>query len=126
MILSTLRKNIAFKRSPTWAGLLLILVTFAPVPALAQTVNNFEGLVAKIYGMISSIVPLIVALTLVVFLWGIFQLVRSNSEDARADAIKVITFGVVALFVMVSVWGLVAILNNTFFGGGQLFIPQLR
>ncbi len=106
--------------------ILLILITFAPSLALAQPVNNFEGLVAKIYGMLASIVPLIVALTLVVFLWGIFQLVRSNSEDTRADAIKVITFGVVALFVMVSVWGLVAILNNTFFGGSQLFIPQLR
>ncbi len=126
MTLSTLRKNITLKMGPAWAGLLLILVTFAPIPALAQRVNDFEGLVAKIYGMLSSVVPLIVALTLIVFLWGIFQLVRSNSEDARADAIKVITFGVVALFVMISVWGLVAILNNTFFGGGQLFIPQLR
>ncbi len=107
-------------------GLLLILITFAPIPVFAQRVNDFESLVGKIYGMLSSIVPLIVALTLIVFLWGIFQLVRSNSEDTRADAIKVITFGVVALFVMVSVWGLVAILNNTFFGGSQLFIPQLR
>jgi ABC-type nickel/cobalt efflux system permease component RcnA len=88
--------------------------------------NSFEGLVGKLYGMLASLVPLIIALTLVVFLWGIFQLVRSNSEDTRKDAIKVITFGVIALFVMVSVWGLVAILNNTFFGGGQLFIPQLR
>jgi ABC-type transport system involved in multi-copper enzyme maturation permease subunit len=108
------------------ASALLILIAFSPKLVLAQPVNNFEGLVGKIYGMLSSIVPLIVALTLIVFLWGIFQLVRSNSEDARADAIKVITFGVIALFVMVSVWGLVAILSNTFFGGSQLFIPQLR
>lgn len=88
--------------------------------------NSFEGLVGKIYSMLSSLVPLIVGLTVVVFLWGIFQLVRSNSEDTRADAIKVITFGVVALFIMVSVWGFVALLNSTIFGGSQIYIPQLR
>ncbi len=89
-------------------------------------INTFEGLVGRIYSIIASLVPVIVSLTLIVFLWGIFQLVRSNSEDSRKDAIKIITFGIVALFVMVSVWGLVAILSNTFFGGGGLYIPQLR
>ncbi len=106
----------------------LIFFAFAIIPRIshAQTVSNFEELVEKIYNIISDFVPIIVSLTVIVFLWGIFQLVRSNSEDARADAIKVITFGVVALFVMVSVWGLVAILSNTFFGGSQLYIPQLK
>lgn len=97
-----------------------------PEIGYAQAVGTFEQLVQKIYSIVSSFVPIIVSLTIVVFLWGIFQLVKSNSEDSRADAIKIITFGVVALFVMVSVWGLVAILSNTFFGGSQLYIPQLR
>lgn len=97
-----------------------------PYIADAQAVSTFEGLVGKIYGMLASLVPVIVGLTLIVFLWGIFQLVRSNSEDSRKDAIRVITFGIVALFVMVSVWGLVAILSSTFFGSGRIFIPQLR
>lgn len=105
-----------------------IISAFSLLPqiASAQAVSTFGQLVGKIYGMLSSLVPLIVSLTVIVFLWGIFKLVSSNSEDARKDAIKVITFGVVALFVMISVWGLVAILSNTFFGGSTLFIPQLR
>jgi hypothetical protein len=103
----------------------VLTLSLAPSLASAQAITSFEGLVGKIYGMVASLVPLIVSLTLIVFLWGIFQLVRSNSEDSRKDAIKIITFGIVALFVMVSVWGLVAILSNTFFGGG-IYIPQLR
>ncbi len=106
----------------------VLITSFLALPHIgyAQAVSNFEQLVQKIYNIVSSFVPIIVSLTVIVFLWGIFQLVRSNSEDARSDAIKVITFGVVALFVMVSVWGLVAILSNTFFGGSQLYIPQLK
>lgn len=110
----------------TFGSAFTLVIAVLPHVASAQPVSDFPSLMGKIYSILASLVPIIVALTLIVFLWGIFQLVRSNSEDAREDAIKVITFGVVALFVMVSVWGLVAILNNTVFGGSQLYIPQLR
>lgn len=99
-------------------------VIATPTLALAEA-NDFKGIVHIIIGLITSLIPLIVALTLLVFIWGIFQLVRSNSEDTRKEAIAIITYGVISLFVMVSVWGLVSILTSTFFGGG-LIIPQLR
>jgi uncharacterized membrane protein len=109
-------KNIAF-------NLALFFVT-VPLFASAQA-YDFRSLVAMFIDMIKTLVPLIVGLTLLYFIWGIFQLVRSNSEDARKEAIGVITYGIVSLFVMISVWGLVSILTSTFFGGG-LVIPQLR
>jgi high-affinity K+ transport system ATPase subunit B len=107
----------------------LLLITF-PMPAAAQYSSggkayDFSSLVALFIGMIKTLVPLVVGLTLLYFIWGIFRLVQSNSEDSRKEAIGVITYGVVSLFVMVSVWGLVSILTSTFFGGG-LIVPQLR
>lgn len=106
--------------------LALFSLVLLPNITYAQGQNTFAGLVSRIYQLLASLVPIIVSLTLVVFLWGIFRLVQSNSEDSRKDAIKVITFGIIALFIMVSVWGFVAILSNTFFGGRVLLIPQLR
>jgi hypothetical protein len=103
---------------------LLSLIALTPILTFAQA-RDFRGLVQIIIDLIKSLVPLIVALTLLVFIWGIFQLVRSNSEDSRKEAIAVITYGIISLFVMVSVWGLVSILTSTFFGGA-LIIPQLR
>ena len=102
----------------------LFLVT-VPLFASAAQAYDFRSLVAMFIDMIKTLVPLIVGLTPLYFIWGIFQLVRSNSEDARKEAIGVITYGIVSLFVMISVWGLVSILTSTFFGGG-LVIPQLR
>jgi uncharacterized membrane protein YozB (DUF420 family) len=104
----------------------ILLLTLIPSIASAQAVTTFEGLVGRVYSMLSMIVPIIISLALIVFLWGIFLLVKSNSEKGRADAINIITFGIVALFIMVSVWGFVALLSNTFFGTGALYIPQLR
>lgn len=105
-------------------GFLAIAVIFLPHQASAQA-YDFRTLVAMFIDMIKTLVPLVVGLTLLYFIWGIFQLVRSNSEDSRKEAIGVITYGIVSLFVMVSVWGLVSILTSTFFGG-SLIIPQLR
>ena len=102
-------------------GLLLILPSYAS----AAVAYDFASLVGLFISMIQTLVPLIVGLTLLYFIWGIFQLVRSNSEDSRKEAIGLITYGIVALFVMVSVWGLVSILTSTFFGT-SLVIPQLH
>ncbi len=105
------------------------LATFlVPSVTFAAQAKDFKGVVSIIIDLIRSLVPLVVALAMLVFIWGVFQLVRSNSEDARKEAIGIITYGIVSLFVMVSVWGLVGILTSTFFSGGLTggFPPQLK
>lgn len=73
------------------------------------------GVIAWIGALINQLLPLIISLTVLVFVWGLFKLVMAgDSEDARAEARGYITWGVVALFVMVSVWGLVNILVRSF------------
>lgn len=104
---------------------LAVLLLITPQLVSAQMVYDFGSLVGLFIGMIKTIVPLIVGITLLYFIWGVFQLVRSNSPDSREEAIGYITYGIVALFVMISVWGLVSILTSTFFGGAMI-LPQLR
>ena len=123
MNIKSISKNIKDNAAHVVAPISLLLITF-PTFTLAVA-YDFASLVAMFIDMIKTLVPLIVGLTLLYFMWGIFQLVRSNSEDSRKEAIGVITYGVVSLFVMISIWGLVSILTSTFFGGG-LVIPQLR
>ncbi|HEY1036994.1 MAG TPA: hypothetical protein VGE62_00265 [Candidatus Paceibacterota bacterium] len=96
-----------------------------PELASAQVIQNFGDFIKAILGLVQMLIPLVVALTLLVFMWGVFQLVRSSSEDARKEGIAIITYGIVSLFVMVSVWGLVQILTSTFFGGALIY-PQLK
>lgn len=65
-----------------------------------------------------SVVPFLVALALVVLLVGIVQYVRAgDNEEKREAGRNLMIFGIITLFVMVSVWGFVKILHNTFFGG---------
>ncbi|MCE9585038.1 hypothetical protein K8Q94_00195 [Candidatus Nomurabacteria bacterium] len=72
-----------------------------------------------------SVVPLIFALAFVVFIWGVVQFIMNSDQEAKKEQGKqFMVWGIIALTVMFSVWGLVSILNNTF--GIKTVIPQLQ
>ncbi len=97
----------------------------APFTAFAVA-SSFDALVTQLINYIKLLVPFIIALALLVFLWGIFKLVfAGGSEIDVKEGTKFMTWGIVSLFVMVSVWGLVEILTRTFFND-TVVIPQLK
>lgn len=104
-----------------------------PAPSTSNTTtgtglakSDFGALVTQLINYIKLLVPFIIALALLVFLWGIFKLVfAGGSELDVKEGTKFMTWGIVSLFVMVSVWGLVAILTKTFFNDAVV-IPQLK
>ena len=86
-----------------------------------QNITAFSGVVSCSLSIINSIIPVIIAITVVWIIWGAFGLTRSEGEG-RKKWRDVILYGIVGLFVMVSVYGLVNILTGTFGGlsGGSL------
>ncbi|MES2994785.1 MAG: pilin [Patescibacteria group bacterium] len=65
------------------------------------------------------LVPLIFALAFIAFLWGVFTyfIAGAADEEKRDTGKKFVTYGLIGFFVMVSVWGIVNLLVNSFFGG---------
>ena len=93
-----------------------------------QSNPKFQDLLKYVTCIItSSVVPLIFALALVVFTWGVVQyVINSDDETKKAKGRDFMIWGIIALAVMVSVWGLVNILRSTFGIGAENFIPQLQ
>ncbi len=91
-----------------------------------QNIQNFAGLVGCFTSLINLLIPLVIGIAMFLFLWGLIKYITAGGDDkSTAEARKFMLFGIIALFVMVSVWGLVGILVNTFFSGG-VAIPQLK
>ncbi len=62
-----------------------------------------------------SVIPLIFALALAAFVWGVVQyVIGADNEEKRAQGRQFMIYGIIALTVMVSVWGLVSIVGGTF------------
>lgn len=87
-------------------------LTFAPVFAFAADLTT---VLAKVGDLIGAATPIVVALALVYFFWGLGNFILgSGSEEKRKEAISIMIYGIIALFVMVSVWGIVNVLQTTF------------
>ena len=88
-------------------------------PTFAVLANYFVCIISR------SIIPLLFALAIAMFIWGVIQYVINTDEEAKKQKGKMfMIWGIIALAVMVSVWGLVGILRNTF--GIENVIPQLQ
>ncbi len=64
----------------------------------------------------SVIVPLVFTIAFLVFIWGVFQyfILAGGNAEKKDEAQKLIIYGLIGFFVMISVWGLVNILVGTF------------
>ncbi|MFA6416299.1 MAG: hypothetical protein WCW56_02300 [Candidatus Paceibacterota bacterium] len=76
--------------------------------------------------------PLLVAMVgwaVIVFFWSLFEYLQGDAAK-KGNALSRISWGILVLFVMISLWGLVSILTNTFTGwgggGNQVQVPYFQ
>src|SRR6185369_2737726 len=93
-----------------------VLVGFSPLLAFAQYTpsQGIVGLIKFFSTILGYLFPVLIALAVILFIWRVFQYTISADEDTKEKAKSGIIWGIVGIFVMVSVWGLVAILQSTF------------
>ena len=87
---------------------------------LQRNCTNLVCHLQNVIGLMEGVVLIIISLSVLVFLWGLIKYVKSIDDKTRQEAIGTITYGIVALFVMVSVWGLVNLLTNSFGFSGDM------
>ena len=85
----------------------------------AQQVNvqndNIADLLGQVNTFINTIIPFLVGLAVLVIIWGVFNyIVGAGDEEKRAQAKTYVVWGVIGVFIMLSVWGLVNVLVNSF------------
>lgn len=91
---------------------------FFPVVALAQvsgSVSDVNSALEFIRTLINAVIPILIGIAVLWFIWGVISFVAAgDSEESRKAARNRIIWGIVFIFVVVSVWGLVNILIETF------------
>ncbi|HRH31261.1 MAG TPA: hypothetical protein PK950_01210 [Candidatus Paceibacterota bacterium] len=103
--------------------------TTTPTNAVACSKNfrDFPKIIDYVTCTITrSIIPLLFALALLMFIWGVLKyVIAPDGSDDREEGRWFMIWGIVGLFVMVSVWGLVGLVSNTL-EIGTAFPPQFR
>ncbi len=96
-----------------------VALAFAtPFIALAQTAGrttSLQGALAVIANLINLAIPVLIGAAVLVFMWGLFTYIMNVSdEEKRNEGKMMMIWGIIALFVMFSVFGLVNLLIGSF------------
>lgn len=92
-----------------------LLVAGLPFIANAQELGNIRDIVLALRSIIDILIPLVFALAILYFFWGLAQFILAAGDEAAASSGRSkMIWGVVAIAVMASVWGLVYFLQDAF------------
>lgn len=97
--------------------LIPVLALFTPGLAFAagSTPTTFCELVKFAVNILNALTVLMVLAALVAYLYGIAINLKDVGEDNRTKLRNIILWGIVGLFVMVSIWGILHLLQDTLF-----------
>ena len=90
-----------------------------PIVASAQGVisttpqQGIIGLIQFANTALNDVMILMITLAIVVFFWGLVRYIISSGEE-RAAGLQTIFYSIIAIFLMVSIWGVIHLLQATF------------
>lgn len=93
-------------------------LTFS-LPMLVLAAGQFQtgyinSLISGGLSIVRYLLIFLISLAVVWFIWNVIQYTISDDEEKKGKAKDQMVWGIIGLAVMVSVWGLVAILRNMF------------
>lgn len=95
----------------------LILIFFA-VELAAHSVafaatDNFATAIYNIKSLVQILTTIGYSLAFLAFIWGMVKFLGTQSEEKKKDALKMMVTSIAIIFIMTTVWGLVALIRNT-------------
>lgn len=104
-------------------GALVILAT--PALALADSPRNFLDLSNLIVTLLNSATGVLIVLGIAVYFYGVSTNILKFGEGDVERLKNYFFWGIIVLFVMVSLWGILRILQDTLFANDR-FNPSLQ
>jgi hypothetical protein len=85
-----------------------------PLFASAQSLEPLSNLITAANGVVNRLVPLAITLAMLAFFWGMIRYIYKKSKNDTKQGRDLMIYGIIAIFVMVSIWGLVSLLQSAF------------
>ncbi len=97
----------------------LLMPTFAFATPL-------EDLVIRTKSLVNLIIPLLVSVAIAYFIFSVIKYVGAKDEETRADGRKMMINAIIALFVVLTLWGLVRFIQQSLgVSSGQINSSEL-
>lgn len=101
---------------------ILTLTAFAlPGIAFAQGTGDLTSFVEVMGNIVNLLVPLTSTLAVVAFFYGLAKYIfNSGDEEKRKEGKSIMIWGILAMFVLVTIWGIIAFMQKTIGNSGTV------
>ena len=89
--------------------------------------QNFSEFVWVFLNLILDAIPVVIGLAFLAFVWGIVKFIRATTGDEKGlqEAKNIIKWGIIAMFITVSVFGILNLVYNELQFGLPFGFPKL-
>lgn len=94
-------------------GSTILTAGLLALPAVAGAATLLDTL-ALANTFLNALIGLFITLAIVVFFWGLIKYLWGASSENAHEGLQLMMWGVIAIFVMVSIWGIIRLLQSTF------------
>ncbi len=85
-----------------------------PTVCTAGGITNLQGIMCKFSELFNAVLPVLIGLAVVYFVFGVVSYVIASEEEAKTKGRDRIIYGIIGLAVIIGMWALVLIVRNTF------------
>ncbi len=109
------------KKALTFVSIITTSLTYAmaqiqsgqQVGGTTGNANGLLSLLAIAQTVINRLVPFAIGIAVLAFFWFLIKMIwGSDNPEAKKTSVQGITYSIVALFLMVAVWGVIGLLAN--------------
>ena len=92
---------------------LLFTATLMLLPAVSCAQVTAQSLLAGITSVVVGVIPMLISIAVLVFFWGLVRFINSaNDPTAVEEGKQLMIWGMMAIFVMVALWGIIGFLQG--------------
>lgn len=93
---------------------LSLVAVIALFPTFVTAQATADSVLGTISGVLNGLIGLFITIALIVFFWGLIKYLAGSGQEGNAEGLKIMFWGAITLFVMVSIWGIIKLVQNTF------------
>ena len=92
--------------------ILSIIISILPAYTYAA-ITDVQDLLTALLDLFNNLIYVVFSFSLVIFFWGLAKFIlNAGDEKTHEDGKRLMFWGIIALFVMASIWGIIAFLQS--------------
>ena|SRR3989344_3982801 len=102
--------------------IITLTVAFASLPVIARAqLTGVKSLINAVGGLVNPLIGIVIAVALLAFFWGLAKFIFRVGGDEKAveGGKRIMIWGLIALFIMVSIWGIINFMQGELLPGGS-------